>query len=153
MESELRAFFEKNSLAQQAAQSIKNGREIQLVITTDGKESSYVFSREKNTNTLREGKPQNPDLTFFLPKPVAEELVAKKFNTVGQVGLHIFEKMLCNDPNQKVRAKLHVGILSLMTGGYLGVLTAGGADVAKFLATRGLGNMGKLKDAISKMRG
>lgn len=146
---ELKSFFEANPLAAQAAASIRNGRCIALEV--EGK--SYTFTKESGRNVLREGAPSSPDLTFFMPEAMVRELVTKEFATVGQVGLHIFDKMLSNDPSHKVRVKLQIGVLSLVTGGYLGVLTAGGGEVARYMASKGLGNMGKLKDAISKLKG
>ena len=102
---------------------------------------------------LRDGEPKSPDVVFIMPVAAARDLTSKKFDTVGQVGLHIFEKILSNDPTQRIQIRLKSGVLSLVTGGYFGVLTAGGAEVAKFLATKGFGSMGKLKDAISKLKG
>ena len=153
MLTEMKAFFEAGELAQKAASSIRNGREIGLVVTSAGKEVGYTFTREGGKNVLRDGNAAHPDIIFTLPEAAAKALITGKFETIGQVGLHIFEKILSNDPDQKVRIRLKAGVLSLVTGGYLGVLTSGGTDVAKFLATHGLGSMGKLKDAISKMRG
>ena len=150
----LKPFFEQNALAQKAAASIRNGREISIVIIrSEGSSQSYVFTKESGRNCLRAATAAHADLTFTIPEDAARELVSAKFDSVGQVGLHIFNKMLSNDCNQKITAKLHAGVLSLIAGGYLGVLTAGGSDVAKFLATKGLGSMGKIKDAISKMKG
>jgi hypothetical protein len=147
--TELKAFFEDGNLAKLAAASIRDGRQIALKVGS----AEYTFTRERGSNLLREGAAPHPDFTFVIPEASARELVTRSFETVGQVGLHIFEKILSNDPDQKIRVKLEVGLLSVVTGGYLGVLGSGGADVAKFLATRGLGNLGKLKDAIAKMRG
>lgn len=153
MLADLKSFFEANSLAIKAADSIKNGRQIGVVVTAGDQKTEYTFLKEKGANVLREGAASSPDLTFTIPEASAKELTTKKFETVGQVGLHIFEKMLSNDPSQKIHAKIQAGFLGLMTGGYLGVLTAGGGEVAKFLATKGLGSAGKLKETISKMRG
>lgn len=153
MLAELKDFFENNPLAQRAADSIKNGREIAVVVTNGDQKTNYTFAKESGRNVFRDSAASSPDLTFTIPQASAQELVTKKFDTVGQVGLHIFEKMLSNDPSQKIQAKIHAGFLGLMTGGYLGVLTAGGTDVAKFLASKGLGSAGKIKDTISKMRG
>lgn len=153
MTNELRAFFEDNELAKRAADSIRNGREIAIVIRSSNQSASYTFTKESGRNVLRDAPAAHADLTFTIPEESARELVTAKFESVGQVGLHIFNKMLSNDPNQKITAKLHAGMLSLVAGGYLGVLTAGGSEVAKFLATKGLGNVGKIKDALSKMKG
>lgn len=153
MLSDLKVFFESGELAKKAASSIRNGREIALNVKSGDAQVGYTFTKESGNNVLREGESAHPDVVFILTEAAAKDLVTRKFDTVGQVGLHIFEKILSNDPNQKIQIRLKAGVLSLVTGGYFGVLTAGGADVAKFLATRGLGSMGKLKDAISKLRG
>lgn len=145
----IKSFFEENTLAQQAAYSIKNGREISLVI--DG--NSYIFKKEDSKNKVEPGNSSSPDLVFEIPKQAAEELLSKSFESVGAVGIFIFEKMLSSDPEHKVKARVKAGFLSLMTGGYLGVLAAGGVDVAKFLAQKGLSNPSKIKDAITKLRG
>lgn len=144
----IKVFFEENALAQQAAHSIKNGREIGLVI--DG--VPYTFKKDASKNRIESGKSSSPDLIFEIPKQAAEELFSNSFTSVGAVGIFIFEKMLASDPQHKVKARVHAGFLSLMTGGYLGVLAAGGAEVAKFLAQKGLSNPSKIKDAIAKLR-
>lgn len=153
MLTEMKAFFETGALAQKAAGSIRNGREIGLQIKYADKTVGYTFTRESGQNVLREGDSAHPDVIFIMPEAAAKELVSKKFDSIGQVGLHIFEKILSNDQGQKIQIRLKAGVLALVTGGYFGVLTSGGGEVAKFLATHGLGSMGKLKDAISKLRG
>ncbi len=154
MLNDLKKFFEENKLANDAAASIKNGREIEIiVVTTDKSRVEFTFKKDSGKNKIETGKAKDADLSFVMPEAAIREIITSEFDSVGQVGLRIFEKMLSSDENHKITAKLNCGILSLMTGGYLGVLTAGGTDVAKFLATKGLGNMGKLKDAISKMKG
>lgn len=163
MLNELKKFFEDHPLAHKAANSIKNGREIAVVVTKGDQKTldahaplartTYTFTKVDGRNVLNEQAAASPDITFTMPETAARELVTKNFDTVGQVGLHIFEKMLSNDPSQKIHAKIHAGFLSLMTGGYLGILTSGGGDVAKFLASRGLGSAGKLKETISKLKG
>lgn len=153
MLSELKAFFVDSDLSKKAAGSIRNGREIGLEITRKtGTAEQYTFTKEGGRNVLREGAASSPDVIFVLPEVAANELVTKDFATIGQVGLHIFEKILSNDPDQKIQIRLKAGVLSLVTGGYFGVLTSGGSDVAKFLASKGLGSMGRLKDAVSKLK-
>lgn len=152
MLNELKSFFEDNELAKKAAESLRNGREIGVEIKMGDNVEAYTFTKEGGRNVLKKGEPSSPDVVFIIPEAAARELVTKKFDSVGQVGLHIFEKILSNDSNQKIAIRLNAGALGLVTGGYFGVLTAGGTDVAKFLASKGLGSMGKLKDAVSKLR-
>lgn len=153
MITKLKKFFEENPLAIEAAKSISNGREIAIILSEGEKQTACIFGKQSGKNTFNEGTAKSPDVTFIIPVGAAEDIVTTQFDSVGQVGLRIFEKILSHDPNQKIHIKLHSGILSLVTGGYLGVLTAGGAEVTKFLATKGLGSMGKIKDAIGRMRG
>lgn len=152
MLNEMKAFFEGSPLAQRAAESIRSGREIALEVKIGESVDVFTFAKEKDRNILRQGAPTSPDLVFTLPETAAKELVTKQFDTVGQVGLHIFEKMLSNDPSQRIQVKVKAGVLSLVTGGYFGVLTAGGSEVAKFLGSKGLGSLGKLKETISKLK-
>lgn len=146
--SELKRFFEEGSLSKQAAHSLKDGREIALTI--DGED--FTFLKVKGRNTLEARKSKSPDVTFQIPFQSAAELVTKDFTSVGEVGVFIMEQIISQDPKQKIHLQLHTGFLGLMTSGYLGILTSGGAEVAKFLASRGLGSLGKLKETISKLK-
>lgn len=160
MLDELKAFFEESDLAKRAAHSLKDGREIALLIepVVEPVESPqkmakpFIFVKKEGRNEFLDGLAKKPDVSFFIPEASAHELITQKFDDVGQVGLHIFDKMLSNDPKRKIRVKLHVGFMDLMTGGYFGVLAAGGSDVAKFLAAKGFASLGKLKDLISNLR-
>lgn len=146
MLDKLQAFFEENKLALRATESIKDGRQVGLTIlpTNGGNPSTFTFTKENGKSIFRTGKPDNPDFSFELQEAAADELTSRSFQSVGQVGLFLFEK--------KIKINLHIGFLALMSNGYLGVLSAGGADIAKFLASRGLGSLGKLKDAIHNLR-
>ena len=152
MFNELQGFFQSNPLSQKAADSIKDGREIAILVTDGENEFPYTFAKESGKNAFRNSPAVRPDVTFRIPVASVREIVEAKFESVGQVGLRIFEKIISSDPGQKIQVKLHTGFLSLLTGGYLGVLTSGGTDVAKFLASKGLGSMSKVKDTISKMQ-
>lgn len=153
LKTALKNFFEVNPLAIEAADSIRDGRKIKITITSSEPACVFTFTKEKGKNVLKEEDPSDCDISFVIPTKAAEEITSTKFDSVGQVGLRIFEKILSHDAEQKIHVKIHAGILSLVTGGYLGVLTSGGAEVTKFLASKGLGNMGKIKDAISRMKG
>ncbi len=160
MFEELKKFFEENKLAIEAASSIRNGRKIRITILENqdqnqesNQESSYLFTKQGSRNAFLNEPVPEPDLTFKIPAATAKELITKTFLSVGEVGLFIFGKITSSNEKEKIHFKLNVGFLNLMTGGYLGVLTAGGSDVAKYLASKGLGNIGKLKETISKLKG
>ena len=152
MFAELHNFFEANELAKKAADSIRDGREIAILVTGDGQQAAYTFTKSGGKNVFKESAAARPDVSFTIPIASVREIVETNFISVGQVGLRIFEKIISPDPAQKIHVKIHTGFLSLMTGGYLGVLTSGGSEVAKFLASKGLGSMSRVKDTISKMQ-
>jgi hypothetical protein len=145
----LRDFFENNPLSQRAAESLKNGVEIELIV--DGQ--SYTFTKDKKSNRFLPHGPSKPDMTFRMPLATAENMVNRSFESIAQVGLFLFQEIASNDESRKVHVKIHSGFLGLMTSGYLGVLASGGADIAKYLATKGLGSPAKIKEAIGKLRG
>lgn len=146
---QLRVFFEDSPLAHKAAASLRNGAEVALVIG----EKTYTFTKEGGRNKLHDHAARKPDVIFTMPEASALELVTRRFDSVAQVGLHIFEDVLSEDPARKVTVRVMSGFLTLMTSGYLGILTAGGAELARFLGAKGFGSAGKIKDAISKLKG
>ena len=156
MTSQFKTFFEDSPLALKAAHSIKDGKEIALTIVSKNAEHSeehLTFVKIKGQNRIEERQSRRADLTFIIPHASALDLVTQEFDTVGQVGLFIFDRIITDDSTQKIQVKLNCGVLSLMTGGYLGILGAGGTEVAQYLATKGLGSLGKIKETISKLKG
>lgn len=153
MLSKLKIFFEQGNIAQQAARSIRNGRKISLKIGLhDGATQNYLFKKENSQNIIEIHTDEQTDLTFYIPENSLNDLLEQKFNNVGEAGVYFFEKMISNDSRKKIKVSLHIGILSFITGGYLGVLTAGGSQVAKFLASRGLSSLSRIKETISRFR-
>ena len=51
---------------------------------------------------------------------------------------------------EKSAFKLKAGFLTLWNKGYFGVITAGGAPFASFLASKGLNGIGAIKDALKR---
>lgn len=144
----LKLFFEMNELCIRAAESLKNGSEIGLEVANE----PYTFTKQSGKNQFILGKPKKPDMSFIMTGLAAQGLVEKKFASVGEVGIYIFQHVASQKAEEKIHVKFHTGFLGLMTSGYFGILTAGGADVAKYLASRGFTNFNKLRDVISKLK-
>src|SRR6267142_638065 len=53
----------------------------------------------------------------------------------------VFTFTKSTDANKRIAIQLKAGFLTLFSKGYFGVVTAGGAQFASFLATRGLSGM------------
>ena len=61
--------------------------------------------------------------------------------------------MLSQEESLRLKAKVHIGSFQLLRNGYLGILPLGGVTVMKFLASKGFSSIGKIKDAISNLKG
>ena len=148
MLSELKLFFEDNSIATHAASSISNRRTIALSVAGQ----HFTFTKIDGKNKIQEGAPSAPDFEFTLPESVVKELVNRKFASAAEVGLFLFEHIFASDPAIKVGVRLNAGILTLVTQGYFGVLATGGTEIAAYLGKRGFSGMGKIKDALSRLK-
>jgi hypothetical protein len=152
----LKFFFEQNPLSLQAAESLHVGREISLEILDSSLERHFfTFTKNSTTkkNTFEGRKSEKPDFSFEIPQKVAEELTQRNFSSIAEVGLFIFEKMLSNEVESKIRVRASIGFLAFLTSGYPGILTSGGIQVAQFLASKGFGNVSKINEALSRLQG
>ncbi|MGE4233586.1 MAG: hypothetical protein AB7F43_09685 [Bacteriovoracia bacterium] len=153
MEEKVRSFFEQNELAKKAASSIKEGREIELVLESNNSTETFVFSRKNKQNSIEKASAKSPDFIFHIPASSMDAICEQDFESIPQAGIFIFKKMLSQDKSEKITFQVKAGLLSLVTGGYLGVLSSGGTEAMKFLASQGLGSIGKIKEKLTQMRG
>ncbi len=145
----LKAFFD-SPLSQKGTHPLKNGIEIGLNITDS---APLTLTKSKGTILILEGSPKSPDMTFWIGKKGVRQLVEVETNDIGEVGIAIIKLMLAEDPEVRLKSKVHIGTLQLLTHGYLSIVPLGGSTVMKFLASKGFSNIGKIKDAISHLRG
>jgi len=96
--------------------------------------------------------PKKADMTFHVPERALHELTATTTEDIGEIGIAILKLMAHSEPQMRVTAKVHIGLFDLLRNGYLGVLPLGGVPVTKFLASKGFNGVGKIKDAISRLR-
>ena len=71
---------------------------------------------------------------------------------VGDLGILFFQHMIAQAPEEKIRVKLHSGLLRLTMRGWLGVLAHGGPRVVGWMAQKGLKGPGAVAAAISKLK-
>ncbi|HEX9577638.1 MAG TPA: AAA family ATPase, partial [Myxococcales bacterium] len=71
---------------------------------------------------------------------------------VGELGILFFQHMLAKDENEKIRVKLHSGLLRLTMRGWLGVLAAGGPKVIGWMAQKGLKGPSAVASALSRLK-
>ncbi len=135
-------------VAERAASSLKDSAKIALLVGDE----SFTFARVSGKNAISAGAPSDPDLIFSLTPPAAEAILNDPASEIGPIGVNIAKLVFSADPAVKVRLQIKAGFLTLWSRGYFGVLTAGGAELAAFLASRGLGGLDAIRSALKKMR-
>jgi len=146
--SPLAEFFARD-VCQRATAPLRNG--VEIAVKVDGCPDLMLVKTEGRVR-VQAGAPARPDMTFHVPPAAIDSLCAETTTDIGEIGVAILRLMASADAALRVRAQVHIGLFDLLRGGYLGVLPLGGATVMKFLASKGLTNIGKIKDGLSRLR-
>lgn len=145
----LQSFFQR-PVAQTGTRPLRDGVEIALYLEDQGPVT--LVKQNGQALVLNHAPQKKPDMTFHIPCEAAKTLSGLSTDDVGEVGVEILKLMAHSDPAHRVTAKVHIGAFDLLRNGYLGVIPLGGPTVMKFLASKGFNNIGKIRDAISRMR-
>ena len=148
-EKRFSTFFER-PVAERAAAPLSVGAEIELKI---GEEETFTFTRVGGKNGIRSGAARSPQVTFRLTAPAAERVLSIQSDDIGEIGVEIARMILSPEPGAKVGIQIHAGLFSLVTMGYLGVIAAGGASFASYLASKGINGASAIKAALGKKKG
>jgi hypothetical protein len=144
----LKAFFER-PVCVAGTKPLRDG--IQIAVHLAGAGPVTLQKRGGRPEVLS-SPPEKPQMTFHVPSKGLQQLVSTQTEDVGEIGVAILKLMAHSDPEYHVTAKVHIGLFDLLRNGYLGVLPLGGATVMKFLGTKGFGSIGKIKEAIGRLR-
>lgn len=146
--TELKSFFDRD-VCQRATHPLRDGIEIAVFI---GDSDPVTLGKLNGRTAVTVDVPAKPDMSFWTSEKGIRELIATETSDIGEIGVAILKLMAHSDPEFRLKAKVHIGLFDLLRNGYLSVLPLGGSTVMKFLGTKGFGSMGKIKDAISRMR-
>jgi hypothetical protein len=133
-------FFDRE-VAQKAAKSMSNGAEIQFHVGDE----VFTFTRVAGKNAVVPSSAKKPQIIFTLSPKAAEGILDYSSEDIGEIGIHIAKMVVSKDPDTRVAVQFKSGFLGLFTQGYFGVLTAGGAGLASFLASHGLNGISGIK--------
>ena len=142
--------FFAQEVVRRATAPIREGVELALYLDQKG---PVTLKREKEGMAVHQGEPRTPDMSFWVTTKGLQSLINHDTNDIGEIGIEIIKLMVHEDPEYKLKARVHIHTFTLLRNGYLGVLPLGGATVMKFLASKGLTNISKIKDAISSLKG
>ncbi len=144
------SYFDRE-VAQKAAKTIADGSEVEFRVSGPNEEV-FTFTKSGGKNTIRAGAALDPQVVFTLPQQAANEILADTSGEIGEIGVNIAKLIVTSDANRRVSFKLKTGFLTLFSKGYFGVVTAGGAAFASYLASRGLNGISGIKAAFKKMK-
>lgn len=145
----LKTVFDRD-VCQRATKPLRQGVEIAVRFAEGG---TATLSKIGSRLETEDRTPAQPDMTFDVSLRALEALAKSETTDIGEIGVEILKLMAHSDDQVRIRARVHIGAFGLLTHGYLGVLPLGGPAVMKFLGTKGLTNIGKIKEALSKLRG
>jgi len=146
--AELKKFFDK-PVSQTGTKPLKNAIEVAIYIEGEG---PVTLTKKDGVAIILAQAPTAPDMTFWVSMKALQELNEIQTQDVGDIGVGILKLMAHGDPGFKIKAKVHIGLFTLLRNGYLNVLPLGGPAVMKFLATKGFTGIGKIKEAISHLK-
>ncbi len=148
--ADIKKFF-SSPLAQRAAKGLRDG--VQIAIQIDGED--FIFTKVKGKNQLIRGKATAPQISFSLSSNAMQNLVeigTRNGTTLGQVGQKIFEGILSQQEQNKIKSTIHASFLRLWSSGYFSVLKVAGPELAVYLKSIGFSGMAPIK-ALWKKKG
>jgi len=149
-EAKLRRFFETSEASRRAASSLKKAAEVGVRFTDVP--GDFRFHSIEGKPAFESGKAMDPDFELTLAPGAVEAITAQPQADVGDLGVLFFQHIVAKDENEKIRVKLHSGLVRLTMRGWLGVLAAGGPKVIGWMAQKGLKGPGAVASALSRLK-
>lgn len=146
----LEKFFE-SPLVEKAGSVLGEGAEIRFHV---GDETFY-FHRVKNQSHWAVGQGEDPDFEFWVNEYALRQLVKRVQEAdsgYAKLGIEILERIVRGEPKDRIRFKVHAGILSIWVKGYFSVLKLGGPEVASYLAQLGFTSFQTIKEVLKNSR-
>ena len=147
----LRNFLLGSSGARLAASSLRSGAEVGLTFTNIAGDWR-IFSDDAGGIAFEPGKAIDPDFELRLPPRAVKSICSRLDADVGDLGIAFFEHIKAREPDLKIAATVHSGLLKLTRRGWLGVIARGGSKVVVWMAQKGLRGPGAIATAIARLK-
>jgi hypothetical protein len=149
-ETKLRRFFETSDASRRAASSLRKAAEVGVRFTDVP--GDFRFHSIDGRPAFEAGKAMDPDFELTLAPGAVAAITAQPHADVGELGVLFFQHIVAKDEKDKIRVKLHSGLLRLTMRGWLGVLAAGGPKVIGWMAQKGLKGPSAVASALSRLK-
>src|SRR5947199_7744234 len=146
----LQRFFETSESARKAAAHLRSAAEVGVQFTDV--EGDFRFTMVDGKPRFLDGKARDPDFELTLAPGAVTAIAAQPNADVGDLGILFFQHIVAQDPQSKIRVKLHSGLLKLTKRGWLGVMMSGGAKVFGWMAAKGLKGPSAIAHALGRLR-
>jgi hypothetical protein len=144
----LSAYFSRD-VAEKGAKSLSAKAEIEIRVT-GAEPATVTLRRADKRNAVTDGAARDPDLIFTLTERALAQVLSDPTEDLGELGVNLLKLVVSSDPELKMSMQIKTGFMGLFTKGYLGVLAAGGAPLAGYLASKGLGGIDAIKAVLKK---
>lgn len=146
----LQRFFESSESARKASAHLKKAAEVGVRFTDVP--GDFYFKLIDGKPRFMTGTPEDPDFDLTLAPGAVAAIAAQPNAEVGELGILFFQHIVAQDPQSKIKVKLHSGLMKLTMRGWLGVMAAGGGKVMGWLAMKGLKGPSGIASALSRLK-
>jgi hypothetical protein len=146
----LQRFFETSESARRAASHLKPPAQVAVRFTDVP--GDFHFALVEGKPRFLVGPAKDPDFELTMAPAAVTAIAARPNADVGDLGILFFQHIVAQDPQSKIRVKLHSGLLKLTMRGWLGVMASGGAKVIGWLAAKGLKGPSAIASALARLR-
>jgi hypothetical protein len=144
------AFFSTSAAARTCANSL--GKAAEVGVTFIDVPGQFRFFSDHGKPVLERAAAKDPDFELEIAPGAVRAICGRPEAEVGDLGILFFQHMLAKDPQEKIRVKLHSGLLKLTLRGWLAVLAHGGPRVVGWMAQKGLKGPGAVASALSRLK-
>jgi hypothetical protein len=150
-DASLKKFLMNSSAARLAASSLRPGAEVGITFTHLSGDWR-IISDGAGGVVLEPGKAADPDFELRIPPRAVSSICSRVDADVGDLGIAFFELIKAREPELKINAAVHSGLLKLTRRGWLGVIARGGSKVAVWMGQKGLRGPGAIATAIGRLK-
>jgi len=144
-------FLLNSSGAKLAASSLRSGAEVGITFTNPAGDWR-IFSNDAGGIAFEPGKAADPDFELRIPPRAVNSICSRLDADVGDLGIAFFEHIKAREPDLKIDATVHSGLLKLTRRGWLGVIARGGSKVVIWMGQKGLRGPGAIATAIGRLK-